>query len=75
MILFQLEDRRQAELEEEIRRQRAEAVHKAQPVRHYKPVEVQKSERPLTAPVSPKMSVLNATKKRLHEAGGADSQN
>ncbi|XP_012714335.1 targeting protein for Xklp2 isoform X1 [Fundulus heteroclitus] len=41
---------------EEIARLRQEQVHKAQPIRHYKPVAVKKSEIPLTVPESPNFS-------------------
>ncbi|KAM4562891.1 targeting protein for Xklp2 isoform 2-T2 [Odontesthes bonariensis] len=41
---------------EEIARLRQEQVHKAQPVRHYKPVAVKKSDVPLTVPESPNFS-------------------
>ncbi|KAM4736867.1 targeting protein for Xklp2 isoform 2-T2 [Anableps anableps] len=41
---------------EEIARLRQEQVHKAQPIRHYKPVAVKKSEVPLTVPESPNFS-------------------
>ncbi|KAM6924448.1 targeting protein for Xklp2, partial [Xenentodon cancila] len=43
-------------LKEEIARLRQEQVHKAQPIRHYKPVAVKKSEVPLTVPESPNFS-------------------
>lgn len=42
--------------EEEISRLRQEQVHKAQPIRHYKTVEVKKSEVILTVPKSPNFS-------------------
>uniref|UniRef100_A0A674N2Q1 TPX2 microtubule nucleation factor n=1 Tax=Takifugu rubripes TaxID=31033 RepID=A0A674N2Q1_TAKRU len=41
---------------EEIARLRQEQVHKAQPVKHYKPVSLKKSEVPLTVPQSPNFS-------------------
>ncbi|KAM9317735.1 targeting protein for Xklp2-like isoform 2-T2 [Pholidichthys leucotaenia] len=41
---------------EEIARLRQEQVHQAQPIRHYKPVMVKKSEVPLTVPHSPEFS-------------------
>ncbi|XP_017294278.1 targeting protein for Xklp2 isoform X2 [Kryptolebias marmoratus] len=41
---------------EEIARLRQEQVHKARPIRHYKPVAVKKSELPLTVPESPNFS-------------------
>ncbi|XP_047426022.1 targeting protein for Xklp2 isoform X2 [Mugil cephalus] len=52
------EQRREQEQreKEEIIRLRQEQVHKAQPIRHYKPVAVKKSEVPLTIPESPNFS-------------------
>ncbi|KAG7239815.1 hypothetical protein INR49_028343 [Caranx melampygus] len=47
------EDQRERE---EIARLRQEQVHKAQPIRHYKPVTVKRSEVPLTVPHSPNFS-------------------
>ncbi|XP_051515310.1 targeting protein for Xklp2-like isoform X3 [Myxocyprinus asiaticus] len=41
---------------EEIARLRQEQVHKAQPIRRYKPVELKKSDMSLTVPQSPKFS-------------------
>ncbi|KAJ2376466.1 Protein tpx2 [Coemansia sp. RSA 2607] len=43
--------------DEEIKRLRKLLVHKAQPIRHYKPVDVQPSDRPLTVPKTPQWSV------------------
>ncbi|XP_023329388.1 targeting protein for Xklp2 [Eurytemora carolleeae] len=51
------EERKKREEEEEIARLRKQAVHKAQPIRGYKPVEIRPSDRPLTLPVSPRLSV------------------
>jgi len=48
-----LEERRKREEAEEISRKRREAVPKAQPIRHYKPVEVLPSDKPLTQPMAP----------------------
>ncbi|XP_043188646.1 targeting protein for Xklp2 homolog [Amphibalanus amphitrite] len=47
------ERQRQREEEEEVARQRREAVHHAQPIRRYRPVHVQPSDAPLTAPRTP----------------------
>ncbi|XP_034731719.1 targeting protein for Xklp2 [Etheostoma cragini] len=49
----QEEEQRQ---KEEIARLRQEQVHAAQPIRHYKPVAVKKSDVPLTVPQSPNFS-------------------
>ncbi|KAJ1890541.1 hypothetical protein LPJ66_007413, partial [Kickxella alabastrina] len=43
--------------EEEIKRLRKILVHKAQPIRHYKPVDIQPSDRPLTVPKTPQWHV------------------
>ncbi|KAJ1826592.1 hypothetical protein LPJ56_002100 [Coemansia sp. RSA 2599] len=48
------EERRE---EEEIKQLRKLLVHKAQPVRHYKPVEIHPSDRPLTVAKTPKWHV------------------
>jgi len=48
-----LVERRKREDEEEISKERKEAVPKAQPIRHYKPIEVHPSEKPLTQPMAP----------------------
>ncbi|KAI3357461.1 hypothetical protein L3Q82_015497 [Scortum barcoo] len=56
--LMEEEQRKEQEQKEkeEIARLRQEQVHKAQPIRHYKPVAVKKSEVPLTVPQSPNFS-------------------
>ncbi|XP_062247865.1 targeting protein for Xklp2-B-like isoform X2 [Platichthys flesus] len=56
--LMEEEQRREQEQrqKEEITRLRQEQVCKAQPIRHYKPVEVKKSDVPLTVPHTPKFS-------------------
>ena len=51
-----LEKRKQEEEEEEIRRLRNAAVHQANPVRRYKPVEIKPSDKPLTVTESPRFS-------------------
>ncbi|KAI7824203.1 hypothetical protein BX661DRAFT_206730 [Kickxella alabastrina] len=50
-----LEDERREE--EEIKRLRKILVHKAQPIRHYKPVDIQPSDRPLTVPKTPQWHI------------------
>jgi len=57
-----LEERRKREEEEEISRKRREAVPKAQPIRHYKPVEVHPSDKPLTQPVAPAFRLKDKSK-------------
>jgi len=47
------EERKKRDELEEITRLRKAAVHKAQPIRSYKPIEVKPSEKPLTNPSSP----------------------
>lgn len=49
----ELEERRRRQEEEEVARQRRAAVHRAQPVKQYKPMEVKPSTKPLTMPESP----------------------
>ncbi|KAM8864791.1 targeting protein for Xklp2 isoform 1-T4 [Spinachia spinachia] len=59
-LRMRMEEEQRRELEqkekEEIARMRQEQVHSAQPIRHYKPVAVKKSEVPLTVPHSPNFS-------------------
>ncbi|XP_022108110.1 targeting protein for Xklp2 homolog [Acanthaster planci] len=62
--LSQREAEKEEELRQEMTRQRAEAVHRAQPVRHYKAVEVLPSSKPLTQPHTPKFS--NRTRRSTH---------
>jgi len=57
----QQEERRKVEVEHEVARMRKAAVHKAQPVKHYKAMEVKPSDRALTMPSSP---LLQAGKKK-----------
>jgi len=57
-----LEERRKREEEEEIARIRREAVPKAQPIRHYKPVEVHPSDKPLTLPMAPAFRIKDKSK-------------
>ncbi|KAM6982044.1 targeting protein for Xklp2 [Tautogolabrus adspersus] len=56
--LMEEEQRREEEQreKEEVSRMRHDQVHKAQPIRHYKPVALKKSEVPLTVPHSPNFS-------------------
>ena len=48
--------RRQEEEEDERRRLRAQATHRAHPIRHYKPVEIRPSNKPLTEAETPRFS-------------------
>ena len=61
--IWQLEDRKKMEEEDEVRRLRQETVHKPLPVKSFRPIEIQKSDKPITEPMSPKFSQLNATRK------------
>ncbi|KAM9296567.1 targeting protein for Xklp2 [Gastrophryne carolinensis] len=56
--LMEEEERRRQEEEEreEVNRLRHEAVHKAQPIRKFKPVDIKASDAPLTVPKSPQFS-------------------
>jgi len=49
----ELEERRKREDQEEVTKMRKAQIHKAQPIRNYKPIEVKPSEKPLTFPASP----------------------
>ena len=57
-----LEERRKREEEEEIAKIRRDAVPKAQPIRHYKPVEVHPSDKPLTQPMAPAFRLKDKSK-------------
>jgi len=46
---------------------RKEAVHKAQPVRHYKTVEIQRGEKPVTIPNSPKFAYEERKRRKIQE--------
>lgn len=48
--------KRRREEEEEVRRMRRDAVHKANPVKAFKPVTIKGSDKPLTAPQTPAFS-------------------
>ena len=50
------EEQKRREEEEEVARMRQQAVHKAQPVRKFKPVHVKPSDKPVTLPCTPKFS-------------------
>nr|E2RYF8.1 RecName: Full=Targeting protein for Xklp2 homolog; Short=TPX2 homolog; AltName: Full=Microtubule-associated protein TPX2 homolog [Patiria pectinifera]BAJ24842.1 microtubule-associated protein homolog-like [Patiria pectinifera] len=52
----QREAEKEEELRQQISKQRADSIHKAKPVRHYKAVEVLPSTKPLTQPKTPKFS-------------------
>ncbi|XP_014781109.1 targeting protein for Xklp2 isoform X2 [Octopus bimaculoides] len=53
-LQIEQEQLRREEEEKEIQRLRAEAVHKAMPIRHYKAVEIQRNLLPPTIPQTPK---------------------
>ena len=57
-----MEERRRQEEEEQVRQQRSEAIHKAQPIKKYAPIEIHGSSKPITVPVSPKFSKLSRHK-------------
>ena len=72
----QHEERRQYEEELEVQRLRREAVHKAQPVRHYMPIDIQPCNKPVTQPMSPKFSYVERSKRKAITEGTTDtSQN
>ena len=55
-IRLDAERMRQEEEEKEIQRMRQEAVHKANPIKRYKPVEMQHKSLSVTIPVTPKFA-------------------
>lgn len=60
------EKQRKAAEAAEMARARAEAVHKAQPVRHYRSIDLLPSSQPLTIPESPKFSERLRSKTSHH---------
>ena len=61
------EERHKYEENLEIQKMRKEAVHKAQPVRHYKTVEIQRAEKPVTIPNSPKFAYEERKRRKIQE--------
>ena len=59
-----LEERRRHDEELEVQRMRKEAVHKAQPVRHYKPINIQPTDKPVTLPMSPNFTYVERCKRK-----------
>ena len=59
-----LEERRRHDEELEVQRMRKEAVHKAQPVRHYKPINIQPTDKPVTLPMSPNFTYVERSKRK-----------
>lgn len=62
----ELEERRRRQEEEEVQKQRRAAVHRAQPVKQYKPLEVKPSTKPLTMPESPHLQAGKASKAKTN---------
>ena len=60
----QMEERRRYDEDLEIQRMRREAVHKAQPVRHYNTIDIQRCEKPVTIPVSPQFTYVERNKRK-----------
>ena len=61
------EERHKYEENLEIQKMRKEAVHKAQPVRHYKTVEIQRGEKPVTIPNSPKFAYEERKRRKIQD--------
>ena len=60
----QMEERRRHEEEMEIQRLRREAIHKAQPVRNYKGIQIHPSDKPVTEPMSPRFTYQERSKRQ-----------
>ena len=60
----QIEERRRHEEYVEIQRLRKETVHKAQPVRHFKSVDIKRGEKPVTVPISPQFTYVESSKRK-----------
>lgn len=56
----EMEERKRRREEEEVMKLRRAAVHKAQPIKHYKPLEVKPSTKPLTQPEPPHLQAGKA---------------
>ena len=65
--------RKEAEEREEYERQRREAVHKAQPVKQYKPVLLKRSDKPLTEPMTPDFKTDTRLRTRTQHLNGSSS--
>jgi len=57
-----------AEEKAEVERLRREAVHHAEPIKHYKSVLIRRSERPLTRPMTPEFKTDTRLRSRNQEA-------
>ena len=60
----QMEERRRHEEDLEVQRMRREAVHKAQPVRHFNPIDIQPCDKPVTVPVTPQFTYVERNKRK-----------
>ena len=60
----QLEERRRHEEELEVQEMRKAAVHKAQPIRNYKPLNIQPCDKPVTLPMSPNFAYVERKKRK-----------
>jgi len=72
---IQMEERRRYDEDLEIKRMRKEAVHKAQPVRHYKPINIQSTDKPVTLPMSPNFTYVERSKRKDHTVKEAMAEN
>ena len=70
-----MEERRRYDEDLEIKRMRKEAVHKAQPVRHYKPINIQSTDKPVTLPMSPNFTYVERSKRKDHTVKEAMEEN
>lgn len=66
-IMKRMEQLREMEREKEVRQMRREAVHKAQPVKQYKPVHIHPSEKPITDARSPKWNKMHGQRKESND--------
>ena len=57
-------ERKRHEEAEEVRRLRHEAVHRAQPVKQYRPIVIKPSDKPITEPHSPKFSAMHGSRRQ-----------
>lgn len=64
----QIELMKEAEEKAELERRRREAVHKANPIKNYKPVTLRPSDKPLTEAMSPRFRTDDRLRTRAQHA-------
>lgn len=70
-----LEQERQRQEQETVQRLRSTSTFRSQPIKHYKPVEIKPSEKPLTSPKSPHLATLTCHHHNYSMSKKASSSN